>query len=46
MMKVVIVGAGPAGLISALNLMQEGIRPVILEKQSAIRSIACGQEIT
>ena len=26
-MRVVIVGAGPAGLISALNLIQEGISP-------------------
>lgn len=42
-MRVVIVGAGPAGLISALNLIQDGISPVILEKQSAIRSTACGE---
>jgi flavin-dependent dehydrogenase len=42
-MKVVIIGAGPAGLISALNLIQEGIRPVILEKKSAIRSTACAE---
>lgn len=42
-MKVVIVGAGPAGLISALNLIQEGIVPVILEKQSMIKSTACGE---
>lgn len=42
-MRVVIVGAGPAGLISALNLIREGIRPVILEKQSAIRSSACAE---
>ncbi len=42
-MKVVIIGAGPAGLITALNLIQEGIRPLILEKQSEIRSSACGE---
>jgi len=42
-MRVVIVGAGPAGLISALNLIQGGISPVVLEKQSAIRSTACGE---
>ena len=42
-LRVVIVGAGPAGLISALNLIQVGISPVILEKQSAIRSTACGE---
>ncbi|MFC1967965.1 NAD(P)/FAD-dependent oxidoreductase [Chloroflexota bacterium] len=42
-MKVVIVGAGPAGLISALNLIQEGISPVILEKKPTIRSTACAE---
>ena len=42
-MRLVIVGAGPAGLISALDLIQEGIRPAVLEKQSAIRSTACGE---
>jgi len=42
-MRVVIVGTGPAGLISALNLIQEGISPVVLEKQSEIRSTACGE---
>ena len=42
-MKVVIVGAGPAGLISALNLMQRGITPLILEKESVIRSTACAE---
>ncbi len=42
-MKVVIVGAGPAGLISALNLIQEGISPVILEKKPVIRSTACAE---
>jgi digeranylgeranylglycerophospholipid reductase len=42
-MRVVIVGAGPAGLVSALNLIKEGISPIILEKQSAITSTACGE---
>ncbi|RLC63934.1 MAG: hypothetical protein DRI01_04335 [Chloroflexi bacterium] len=42
-MRVVIVGAGPAGLVSALNLLHEGITPVILEKQSIISSKACGE---
>ena len=41
--KVVIVGAGPAGLISALNLIERGITPLILEKASAIISTACGE---
>jgi len=42
-MRVVIVGGGPAGLVSALNLIQVGISPVILEKKSTIRSTACGE---
>ncbi len=42
-MRVVIVGAGPAGLISALNLTKEGINPVVLEKHSVIRSTACAE---
>jgi flavin-dependent dehydrogenase len=42
-MKVVIVGAGPAGLITALNLLQRGIKPLVLEKQTEIRSTACGE---
>jgi len=44
-MKVVIVGGGPAGLITALNLIQVGIYPTVLEKQAAIRSTACGEAI-
>ncbi len=42
-MRVIIIGAGPAGLISALNLIAAGISPVVLEKQLAIRSTACGE---
>ena len=42
-MKVVIVGAGPAGLITALNLIQRGITPLILEKDPVIRSTACAE---
>jgi len=41
--KVVIVGAGPAGLITGLNLMETGIYPLILEKQPNIKSTACGE---
>ncbi|MBE9512767.1 MAG: FAD-dependent monooxygenase [Chloroflexi bacterium] len=35
-MKVVIVGAGPAGLITALNLLQRGVTPLVLKKGSEI----------
>lgn len=42
-MRVVIAGAGPAGLISALYLISEGINPLILDKESAIISTPCGE---
>jgi len=42
-MRVVIVGAGPAGLISALCLIREGLIPLILDKESVIRSTPCGE---
>ena len=44
-MKVVIVGAGPAGLITALNLLEVGIKPLVLEKEPEIRSTACGEAL-
>jgi flavin-dependent dehydrogenase len=42
-MRVVIAGAGPAGLISALYLIQEGIRPLVLDKRSQHDTKACGE---
>jgi digeranylgeranylglycerophospholipid reductase len=44
-MKVVIVGAGPAGLITALNLLQRGLKPLVLEKQPEVKSTACGETL-
>jgi len=42
-MRVIIVGAGPAGLISALYLIKGGLSPLILDKESVIKSTACGE---
>lgn len=36
--KVIIVGAGPAGLFAALRLIEHGIQPVILERGKDVRS--------
>jgi uncharacterized protein len=35
--RVVIIGAGPAGLFAALELLQLGIKPVILERGKNVR---------
>ncbi len=36
--KVIIVGAGPAGLFAALKLIEQGIQPVLLERGKDVRS--------
>ncbi len=36
--KVVIIGAGPAGLFAALQLLEKGIKPIILERGKDVRS--------
>ncbi|MBN9379861.1 MAG: FAD-dependent oxidoreductase [Chitinophagaceae bacterium] len=36
--KVVIIGAGPAGLFAAFKLMEKGIRPILLERGKDVRS--------
>jgi uncharacterized FAD-dependent dehydrogenase len=36
--KVIIVGAGPAGLFAALKLIELGIKPIILERGKDVRS--------
>lgn len=46
MMNVVIVGAGPAGLIAGLCLAEAGIRPLILEMNPSIVSTPCGEGCT
>jgi uncharacterized protein len=36
--QVVIIGAGPAGLFSALALIEQGIRPILLERGKDVRA--------
>jgi len=36
--KVIITGAGPAGLFAALHLIENGIKPVILERGKDVRA--------
>ncbi|MFT3750181.1 MAG: FAD-dependent oxidoreductase [Agriterribacter sp.] len=36
--KVIIVGAGPAGLFAALHLIENGIQPILLERGKDVRA--------
>ncbi|MCH5683596.1 FAD-dependent monooxygenase [Niabella sp. W65] len=36
--KVIIIGAGPAGLFAALQLIEAGIQPIVLERGKDVKS--------
>ncbi|TGN00058.1 NAD(P)/FAD-dependent oxidoreductase [Leptospira dzoumogneensis] len=36
--EVIVIGAGPAGLFSALELIQSGLRPIVLERGKDVKS--------
>jgi uncharacterized FAD-dependent dehydrogenase len=36
--KVIVVGAGPAGLFAALHLIENGIQPIVLERGKDVRA--------
>jgi uncharacterized FAD-dependent dehydrogenase len=36
--KVIVVGAGPAGLFAALKLLEQGIKPIVIERGKDVRA--------
>ncbi len=42
-MKVVVVGGGPAGLITGLRLIEKGISPLVIERRGDMSSTACAE---
>lgn len=43
--EVCVVGAGPGGLFVAKSLSEKGIRPLILEKNTNLSEVVCGELI-
>ncbi len=45
-MDIKIIGAGPAGLVTGLKLLEAGFEPTIIEKQSEIVSKLCAEGLS
>ncbi len=45
-MDIKIIGAGPAGLVTGLKLLEAGYNPTIIEKQEVIFSTLCGEGLS
>lgn len=45
-MNIKIIGAGPAGLITGLKLLEAGYEPTIIEKQKEIVSTLCAEGVS
>jgi len=39
---VIVVGAGPAGCTAAFNLIRQGFRVALIEKEKLVRQKSCG----
>jgi len=36
--KVIVVGSGPAGLYAALKLLEQGLKPIVIERGKEVRA--------
>ena len=44
--KIIIIGAGPAGVAAAIQLSREGIKSVLIEKEKGMRNKPCGGAVS